>query len=114
MPSERISMRKLKEIMRLKFESGLSHRQIAGSINISAGTVSRYVALITAAGLNWPLPEGLTDPELEAKIFKKSVDFKLLTHSAPDLSYIHQELKKKHVTKQLLWDEYITNNPGKH
>ncbi len=45
MQSEKISMRKLKEIMRLKFEAGLYHRQIAGSINISAGTISRYIAL---------------------------------------------------------------------
>jgi len=114
MPTERISMRKLKEIMRLKFEAGLSNRQIAGSINISPSTVSRYFGFITAAGLSWPLPDGLTEAELEAKIFTKSITSKPLAHLTPDLSYIHQELKKKHVTKQLLWDEYVSNNPGKH
>ncbi len=114
MPTERTSMRKIKEIMRLRYECGLSNRQIAGSINISSGTVSRYLSKITAANIQWPLPEELSEDELEAKVFTRSSTSKALAHLTPDLSYIHQELKKKHVTKQLLWDEYVSNNPGKH
>jgi len=114
MPTERISMRKLKEIMRLKFEAKLSNRQIAGSINISPGTVCRYLQLLQKAEIIWPLPDDLSEDELEAKIFTRAVAGKLLVYINPDLEYLHQELKKKNVTKQLLWDEYVSNNPGKH
>ena len=61
MPAVRISMRKFKELMRLKFEAKLSHRQIGRSLSMSPGTVSRYVQQWREAGLTWPLSEGLSD-----------------------------------------------------
>ena len=65
-----------------------------------------------AAGLGWPLPEGLTDAALEARLFPdagtKRGHRRLVE---PDWASIHRELKRKHVTLSILWDEYIARNP---
>jgi hypothetical protein len=62
-------MRKIKEVLRLRFELGLGQRQIARSSAIGLSTVHEYLERATAAGIGWPLPEGLSEPELEAKLF---------------------------------------------
>jgi hypothetical protein len=64
MAQVRLSMRKIEEILRLKYEVGLTHREIARSCAVSASTVSEYIIHARAAGLSWPLPEGLTEAEL--------------------------------------------------
>lgn len=69
MAQARLSMRKIEEILRLKYGVGLTHRAIAQSRSISAGTVSDYITRAKAAGLSWPLPEGLSREELEALLF---------------------------------------------
>jgi len=56
-----LSMRKIEEILRLKFQVGLSHRAIAKSCHVSSSTVSAYVTCAKAAGLSWPLPESAID-----------------------------------------------------
>jgi hypothetical protein len=71
MPAVRISMRKFKELMRLKFEAKLSHRQIGRSLSMSPGTVSRYVQQWREAGLTWSLSEGLSDGDIEHPASKK-------------------------------------------
>ena len=65
MSQKGLSMRKIEEILRLKYEAGLSHRAIAQSCSVSPSTVSEYVTHAKAAGLSWPLPEGLSAEELE-------------------------------------------------
>ena len=60
--SQRLSMRKIREPLRLKYELGRSHREIATSLGIANSTVSDYVRRASAAGFSWPLPEGLTTP----------------------------------------------------
>ena len=62
-------MRKTKEVLRLRFELGLGQRQIARSCGMGLGTVHDYLERATAAGIGWPLPEGLSEEELEAKLF---------------------------------------------
>jgi hypothetical protein len=57
MAQVRLSMRKIEEILRLKYEAGLTHREIARSCVVSASTVSEYITHARAAGLSWPLPE---------------------------------------------------------
>ena len=70
MPAERLSMRKIKEVLRLKFELGLKNRQIARSCSINHGTVSDYISRAKAAGLEqWPLPADVDDAVLEARLF---------------------------------------------
>ena len=66
MPAERLSMRKIEEILRLKYEMGLTHREITRSCAVSASTVSECVTHAKAASVSWPLPEGLDGAELEA------------------------------------------------
>ena len=113
MAAKRISMRQSKEILRLKYQAGLSQRQISKSLSISLGSVSDYLKRAAQAGLTWPLPEGLCDDGLEQLLFpnqpKKSIQF-----VQPDYESIHRELKHKGVTLQLLWQEYkqIHGNEG--
>jgi transposase len=69
MSQKRLSMRKIEEILRLKFEKGLTHREIARSCGVSAATVSDYVLRARLAGLRWPLPGGMNQEELEERLF---------------------------------------------
>ena len=69
MSQRRLSMRKIRELLRLKYELGRSHREIATSLGIANSTVSDYVRRVAAAGFSWPLPEGLDDAALEAALF---------------------------------------------
>src|SRR5450756_1921296 len=66
----RLSMRRIREILRLKFEAGLSQRAIARAIGVSNSTVSEAFSRLGEAGLSWPLPEGLGDAELEARLYR--------------------------------------------
>jgi len=99
-------MRTIKDILRLKYEASLSQRQIARSLKIGLGTVSLHLNRAKAAGLSWPLPCDLDDSALERALFPNQL---LTTRSdmvEPDYTTIHHELKRKGVTKQLLWEEY--------
>ena len=61
MPSERLSMRRIRELLRLNYENGLPGRTIATSLGLSKGAVNDYLQRTRAAGLSWPLPAELTD-----------------------------------------------------
>ena len=104
-------MRKIREILRLKYEQGLSHREIATACVISAGTVSRYLQKTAAHGLGWPLPDELDDTALEAGLFRRPVPERYRDRMRPDCAYIHRELKRDGVTLQLLWEEYLQVHP---
>ena len=104
-------MRKIKEVLRLKWEGGLSHRAIAGSCGIGVTTVREYLVRAARAGLSWPLPEDLDERELEALLFKTPVSAPARKRPLPDWERIHQELKRKGVTLQLLWQEYKQEHP---
>lgn len=71
MPAHRTSMRKLKEVLRLKWACGLSHRQIGRAVGISVGAISEYAVLASAAGLDWPSIELLSDDEIEQRLLPK-------------------------------------------
>ena len=62
-------MRKVKEVLRLRFELGFGQRQIARSCGMGLSTVHEYLERAVAAGVGWPLPEGLGEEALEAKLF---------------------------------------------
>ena len=106
MPAVRISMRKFKELMRLKFEAKLSHRQIGRSLSMSPGTVSRYVQQWREAGLSWPLSEGLSDGDIERRLSPQARPHPHVSHTLPQFATMHHELKRKGVTLALLWQEY--------
>ncbi len=105
MATKRLPMRQLRDILRLKFASGHSHRAIARSCSVGVGTVSEYVGRAKRAGLTWPLPEELDDTALEAKLFPSRPESDS-RRPLPDVAQIHQELKRPGVTLQLLWLEY--------
>ena len=90
------------------FRLETKQRQIARGANLSQSTVHEYVERFRAAGLSWPLPEQMSESELEAGLFpdEAGVSGRAPRHP-PDFSYIHQQLQEhKHVTLQLLWEEY--------
>ena len=97
-------MRKIKDVLRLKFESKLSHERIAAATGISKGAVSKYVQRALEKGLGWPLPADLDEGQLESLLFRQSAPRQ--QYAVPDCAHVHQELKRKGVTLQLLWEEY--------
>lgn len=110
MAMKRLPMRKLREILKLKYETGLPHREIAKACAIGVGTVSEYVHRAREAGLSWPLPEGLDDQSLERRLFTLEVEAGT-ARPLPQWAYIHEELKRTGVTLQLLWLEYFQSHP---
>jgi transposase len=111
MAAERLPVRKLREIIRLKLEMGLSGRAIARSCNISPGTVSGYLARIAMAKLSWPLPPALDDDVALERLLFPTEGKAVPSRPEPDWAWIHQELQKRHVTKLLLWQEYREAQP---
>lgn len=112
MPAERLSMRKIKEILRLKWACGLSDRKISVTCSVARPTVAEYVRRATAAGLSWPLPEEIDDARLERMLFPSPLNVLEKPRSLPDWSVVHQELARKGVTLFLLWEEYQAGDPG--
>ena len=104
MPAKRSAMRKIKEILRLKFEAKFSHERIAAATGASKGAVSNYVQRAVQKGLSWPLPADLDEVALERLLFRQAAPRE--EYAPPDFPYLHQELKRKSVTLQLLWEEY--------
>ena len=98
MPAARLSMRKIREILRLKHERGLSHRAIAQACAIGVGTVSLYLQRTAQQGLGWPLPAELDDAALEARLYPRATA--LRNRVRPDCAHIHRELKCDGVTLQ--------------
>ncbi len=103
-------MRKVREVLRLKWEIGLSHRDVARSLGISHSTVIEYLRRAREAGLSWPLPEEMDEARLEALLFPPSPPTSV-PRALPDWSYVRQELPRKGVTLQLLWLEYRERHP---
>ena len=113
MAQKRLTMRQIHEILRLKYQNQLSVREIARSCGLAVSTVGDYVQRAAAAGLAWPLPEGLTEEALTKQLFghSDSLEAPPPGQPLPDWSYIHKELRRKSVTLQLLWEEYRQIHP---
>lgn len=110
MPTERLSMRKTKEILRLKWQHDRSHRQIAAALAIGDGTPHEVIARAKGAGLaSWADIEALADDELEARLYPTRST--AVVRPLPDPSHLHLELRKKHVTLLLLHEEYLHQHP---
>ena len=106
----RVSMRKTREILRLKFEARLSHRQIGRACGVSCSTVSEAVGRFQAAGLSWPLPAELPDSALEARLYRAHGVVARDTRE-PDWQHVRKELAREHVTLAALWGEYKLARP---
>jgi transposase len=106
-------MRQVREIIRLKFSAGMGTREISRRIGISASTVRETLKRFESAALSWPLPEEVTDSHLEAALYSnRGTKQGHRRHAEPDWTAVHRELKRKHVTLAILWDEYVAQNPG--
>ena len=107
-------MRKVKEVLRLRFALGLQQNQIARSCSIGQATVHRYLQNATAAGLTWPLPEDLDDRRLEELLFSAAAGRPSRSiRSVPDFAEVRRPLQiHKHLTLQLLREEYRESQPG--
>ena len=104
-------MRKIRDVLRLKFDCGLADRQIAKSVGLARSSVGEYVRRFQAAGLVWPLSAALPDAELEACLFPALPSVPGQRRPLPDWSWVHQELRRKGVTLMLLWQEYKERQP---
>jgi transposase len=108
-------MRKLKEVLRLRYELKLGYQQIGRSCAIGASTVHKYLKRAEAAGLRWPLPEGWDEGRVESALFPRPVvptPEPALARTRPDFAAVHEQLRQhKHLTLQLLWEEYRQANP---
>ena len=69
MPTKRLTMRKIREILRLKFDCKLTYRQIATSCGIGRSTASDYLKRFEDSSLGWPLPSDVDDTRLEQLLF---------------------------------------------
>lgn len=112
MSQERLSMRKIGEVLRLKWTCGLSNRAIARSCRISHSTVREYLVRAEQAGLKWPFPETLNEDDLYRLLFpEKAPVVDPHTKPLPDWEVVRKELKKRNVTLRLVWDEYREAHP---
>ena len=108
MPAERVSMRRFREILRYRFEQGLGHKAISVRVGAAPSTVRETLRRAAAAGLTWPLGEDIGDAALEAALYHPAGTKTGHRRSPePDWAQVHREMKRKHVTLQIIWDEYI-------
>ena len=113
MPAERVAMRDVRAIIRLKFLSSLTTSEIARRLGLARSTVRETLSRFESSDLIWPLPEGLTDVALEAAFYANRRSKRgHRQHAEPDWPVVHREMKCKHVTLMIVWDEYIAQNPG--
>jgi len=112
MPTERIQMRRVREILRLVRDAGVPVRAVARQLGVAPSTVRETLRRFEASGVEWPLPSELTDGALEARLYGAAGTKQGHRRRAePDWAAINRELKRKHVTLQILWDEYIELHP---
>lgn len=112
MSQERLPMRKIKEVLRLKYELGRGHREIARSCGVAHSTVLEYLRRAQAAGLTWPLPESLTDGALEERLFASAAAPP--SRPLPDFQHVYDELRayrKFNLTLTQLWAEHKERQP---
>ena len=114
MPRPHISMRKIRDALRLSLGEGLSLRDVAASLQMPNTTVGDHVRRARAAGLGWPLPAGLDDDALERLLFSTDVPPATAARPMPDWAKVHVELRRPHVTLMLLWLEHKEAFPDGH
>lgn len=106
MARKRISVRKIREILRLHYDEKRSNREVGTSVGKSASVVHDCLRRFEASGVAWPLEKEVDDEELEKKLYAPSGQNTAAHIAQPDFAYVHKELSRKHVTMVLLWQEY--------
>lgn len=111
MPTERLEMRKIREILRLRWQLGLTMREVARSVDASVGVVQNTVSRAASAGLSWDAAAAMDEATLERRLYgapAKAGD----DRPRPDPVYLHRELRRPGVTLQLLHLEYLEAHPN--
>jgi transposase len=112
MPRPRVLMRRIREVLRLSCEAGLSGRQISAATGLPRTTVREYLERAKRSSMSWPLPEELDDRQLEQRLFGRAAPPPIAGQQPlPDWTEIHRELRRPGVTLQLLWMEYKERYP---
>lgn len=104
-------MRKVKEILRLKLECGLSCRQVSRSCGVGHGTVWEYLSRAAAAGLSWEQVQGMEEATLERALYPPPAPVRRSERPLPDWTTVQRELRRQGVTLSLLWQEYKERFP---
>jgi transposase len=110
MPTNRVTMRQIRECLRLHLQAGLSYNEVARALKISKSAVGKYVCLARVAGVDWAVAQTLSDEDLQARLYRPAVP-RSSHQLTPDFAVVHQELKRAGVTLMLLWEEYASANP---
>ena len=110
MATERLLMRHIREILRLKWTVQRSHRDTARSLGISAGTVASVVTRAKATALTWETVVTLSDDALERTLYGPTLAL-TVARPEPDLVWMHTELRRPGVTLELLHLEYLALHP---
>lgn len=113
MPTKRLSMRQLREILRLRLQANLSVRQIHRSLRVSVGAVSKVLNKAQEIGIDWPTVALLDDVQLASKFYPQADTRQSTEFEMPDWREVHQELTRKGMTKHLLWEEYTQQYPNR-
>lgn len=110
MRRQRFSMRKIQDVLRLRFAAHLSERQIAAIVGYSRSAVHQCLGRAAAAKITWPLPPDCDEAVLQARLYAEShaVPARI---ALPDPAQLHHALQRPGVTRQLLWREYLAANP---
>jgi transposase len=113
MATKRLTMRNIREILRLHFEAKLSLRKISICTKASVGGVQKLLAKVKQCELVWPLADDMDDVQLAKLLYPKSDPTPSRRFELPDWVEVHQELRAKGVSKQLLWEEYTQQYPNR-
>ncbi len=111
MPRKRLSMRKITEVLRLKYDCGATNREIAGACSIGLATVHEYLTRAKSGGVAWPLPPNMTEKEIEQRLFPKDPLLSPPSRPTPEWQHVRSELRRKGVTLRLLWEEHRSEHP---
>ena len=114
MPRMRVSMRKIREVLRLTHELGLSVRQVCEATGVGKTAVNEYVSRARVLGITWPVPAEIDDAELERRLFVPADRRDYHGRVVPDWMKVHEELKRRGVTLTILWDEHRAECPDGH
>ena len=109
-----MSMRKIREVLRLTHELGLSVREVREATGVGKTAVSEYVRRAKVVGITWPIPPKIGDAALEGLLFAPAGFHEGSTKRLPDWSKVHEELKRRSVTLMILWEEHRTEHVDGH
>ena len=105
-------MRRVREILRLIRDAGVPVRQVARQLGVAPSTVRETLRRFDGSGLEWPLPVALSNAVLESQLYGAAGTKQgHRRREEPDWAAVNRELKRKHVTLSILWDEYIARDP---